>query len=194
MTVTLAEARAAGRKYYRTNRPCKNGHVADRYTATKQCTACYRLTAAEDAKPGPRALAKARGAPRYRTGRPCKRGHRVERYTGSGQCVACHAAAMRRPEARLKRRARLAVHQLEPASVEVPLEALSDLARLQQRLACGPRASLAADQQALLAKYEGLSQAAQRVVLARAAKRKTFNDVDVSAAQAAVRAKRKPAR
>jgi hypothetical protein len=38
-----AEAKALGLKFYRTEKPCKHGHLADRYTKSAQCTECLAI-------------------------------------------------------------------------------------------------------------------------------------------------------
>ena len=43
--VTRAEARAAGAKRYFTGKPCKHGHISERYT-TKTCVACMVVRSA----------------------------------------------------------------------------------------------------------------------------------------------------
>lgn len=43
--VTRAEAKATGKKRYFTGKPCKHGHISERYT-TKGCVACVSATAA----------------------------------------------------------------------------------------------------------------------------------------------------
>lgn len=38
---SLEEARLAGDKFYFTGKPCKNGHVTERYVAIRVCVACH---------------------------------------------------------------------------------------------------------------------------------------------------------
>ena len=38
-----AEAKAQGLKFYNTGKPCKHGHLSDRYTNTAICLACVKL-------------------------------------------------------------------------------------------------------------------------------------------------------
>lgn len=40
--ITRAEAKAQGLKRYFTGKPCKHGHVAERYLSTGQCVECLR--------------------------------------------------------------------------------------------------------------------------------------------------------
>lgn len=40
---TRAEAKAAGEKKYFTGKPCKHGHISERYTCTGQCVRCISL-------------------------------------------------------------------------------------------------------------------------------------------------------
>lgn len=44
--VSRAEAKARGLKFYATGRACKNGHVAERYLDSCECTACATIKAA----------------------------------------------------------------------------------------------------------------------------------------------------
>jgi hypothetical protein len=39
-------ARAAGRPFYFTGKPCKHGHVVERYAHNAECVVCSRLRAA----------------------------------------------------------------------------------------------------------------------------------------------------
>lgn len=86
-------AKAAGQRFYETGKPCQNGHVEKRYTATGQCVICAgnnqkRHTSKKPWHPA-RLAAEAAGLKRYSTDRPCKNGHVAERYVCSGQCVVC---------------------------------------------------------------------------------------------------------
>jgi 5-methylcytosine-specific restriction endonuclease McrA len=45
--ITRAEAKARGLKRYFTGKPCRNGHVAERYVSVGNCGACLRATEAE---------------------------------------------------------------------------------------------------------------------------------------------------
>lgn len=39
---SYVEAKASSQKYYRSDRPCKNGHMADRFVSTRNCTECMK--------------------------------------------------------------------------------------------------------------------------------------------------------
>jgi len=98
---TRASARAAGAITYFTGKPCKNGHVSGRYTASANCVSCqiireaarFKVKSAAKKKSGvslrPRAKAIASGEKTYSTGKPCIAGHISERDTTSGLCLIC---------------------------------------------------------------------------------------------------------
>jgi hypothetical protein len=44
--ISRKSARAAGRTFYFTGKPCKRGHVAERYAHNGECVVCSRLRAA----------------------------------------------------------------------------------------------------------------------------------------------------
>jgi hypothetical protein len=44
---SLTSARAAGRTFYFTGKPCKRGHVAERYSHNGSCVVCTRLRGAQ---------------------------------------------------------------------------------------------------------------------------------------------------
>ena len=39
-----AEAKTLGLKFYRTGKPCKHGHLSDRYTSTSICVECVKIS------------------------------------------------------------------------------------------------------------------------------------------------------
>ena len=41
--ISRSEAKALGLKEYYTGKPCKHGHIAERYVSTRQCVECMRL-------------------------------------------------------------------------------------------------------------------------------------------------------
>ena len=45
-----AEAKAQGLKFYNTGKPCKHGHLSDRYTSTAICVACVKLAGVDKYK------------------------------------------------------------------------------------------------------------------------------------------------
>jgi hypothetical protein len=110
--ITRAEARAQGLTHYFTGKPCKQGHIAQRYVQGS-CTECKRLgsiahyyksykscRAAKGAKIlarkdlviyGPfltRALAMEKGLSHYFVGAPCKQGHVSHQFVCGG-CFEC---------------------------------------------------------------------------------------------------------
>lgn len=96
--ITRAQARAQGFKRFYSGRPCKRGHLAERFTTNNYCTDCARLSQT-GYKPGEvspkqlageaRAAAKAADLIRYSTGEPCKNGHIAERLVNGGNCIEC---------------------------------------------------------------------------------------------------------
>ncbi len=95
------EAAAAGLKKYNTGRPCKHGHIAERYVDSGACYECLKIsqqnfvssrklaTVAAGLENSPRKNAATAGLKKYRTGQPCKHGHLSDRYVESGACVEC---------------------------------------------------------------------------------------------------------
>ena len=108
--ITRQEALARGLPRYFTGKPCKRGHIEERYVANNGCRGCLRK------RPLPtsiqivdfnveiitRADAIARGLTQYFTGKPCSRGHVAIRYV-MGECRACRAERSRTPAWRKKR-------------------------------------------------------------------------------------------
>ena len=45
--ITRAEAKALGLKRYFTGKPCKHGHVTERFTISKSCVECYNMCQAK---------------------------------------------------------------------------------------------------------------------------------------------------
>lgn len=52
--VAVQAARATGLSFYSTGTPCKRGHIAPRYTSSRQCTECHRQWAKHYANLCPR--------------------------------------------------------------------------------------------------------------------------------------------
>lgn len=50
VVITLAEARRKGLKRYFTGKPCKHGHIAERYTETNRCFECNKVSSRKDYK------------------------------------------------------------------------------------------------------------------------------------------------
>ena len=57
-TLTRAQARKANQKYYFTGKPCKNGHIARRYTNSGNCVECNKATTKRHAQRNRKKLAK----------------------------------------------------------------------------------------------------------------------------------------
>lgn len=107
--ISRTDALSQGLKRYFTGKPCKHGHLAERWASMGACVECTRLSsnaphvrgpinekrmadrrAAREARgPKPRSAAKAAGLTRYSTGKPCSRGHVAERLVATRQCVEC---------------------------------------------------------------------------------------------------------
>jgi hypothetical protein len=95
------EAATAGLKKYNTGRPCKHGHLADRYVDSGACSDCLKMlhknfvtnrklaTDAVGLESSPRQNAASVGLKKYNTGQACKHGHMADRYVESGACVDC---------------------------------------------------------------------------------------------------------
>ena len=92
-------AKAAGERFYFTGKPCRNGHLSKRSTATGICCACASVNSIKSAAKRPwhpaRIEAKAAGLKTYDTGEPCQNGHTAPRYTCNGICVECDAMNIR---------------------------------------------------------------------------------------------------
>ena len=43
MKKTAKEAKAANETRYFTGKPCKNGHISERFTANRECVACHDI-------------------------------------------------------------------------------------------------------------------------------------------------------
>lgn len=100
--ISRADAAVAGLNRFFTGRPCKNGHVAERWTLDVKCVACDTAKKAKKRRvrgaglrvriggvPGVRKTALAAGKSRYFSGAACPRGHVAERMTSTGRCVVC---------------------------------------------------------------------------------------------------------
>lgn len=48
-----AEAKALGLKFYRTGKPCKHGHLSERYASTTVCVECIKIQSTEWRKNNP---------------------------------------------------------------------------------------------------------------------------------------------
>jgi len=92
--ITRKEAREKGLKRYFTGKPCKRGHVAERYVShNRPCVVCVWENRYQRVDPdSPRGIAKAAGAVRYMDNKPCKHGHITERFTVNAQCCECASA------------------------------------------------------------------------------------------------------
>jgi 5-methylcytosine-specific restriction endonuclease McrA len=116
--ISRKEARAQGLKRFFTGKPCKYGHIAERFVTTEHCMACHRLrerTHYADRTRKEREMrqvrdacvraalqkkfsrpiitreeAKAAGLTRYFSGEACKFGHVSERYVSGTTCVVCN--------------------------------------------------------------------------------------------------------
>ena len=95
LIITRKGAKEARLKRYYTGKPCKNGHLCERYTGNGACVKCNKISSAITSdktnkdKTNKRKLAAANGDIYYFTGIPCVNGHVANRYTKSGACVEC---------------------------------------------------------------------------------------------------------
>lgn len=107
LPTTREAAMIAGSQFYKTSKPCKKGHIAERYTSNKICVQC-RLEYVNNPKRAepnadqallPRSWKEAqeKGAARYFTGLKCRNGHTSERETSNGGCVECRRERHTRP-------------------------------------------------------------------------------------------------
>ena len=83
-------ARALNRKTYFTSRPCKYGHISERYTSTQICIACSRARYKSRQSLVVK-IAEQEGKTIYFTGKPCPHGHVAARFVASRTCVVCNA-------------------------------------------------------------------------------------------------------
>lgn len=96
------DAVARGDKTYSTGKPCRRGHIAERYVIGRGCLACVPVLKERVAvkqkrqrrlegkrETGIRLKAIERGESHYFTGRLCKRGHLDWRNVKSLTCLAC---------------------------------------------------------------------------------------------------------
>lgn len=88
--IARENARALGLQRYFTGKPCRHGHVAERYVSTRICVGCsdarWKSRQQVIAKP-----ARLSGKKQYFTGRPCPNGHVSPRYVSSRRCITCAA-------------------------------------------------------------------------------------------------------
>ncbi len=89
-------AKAAGEPTFSTGKPCRNGHIHLRSTATGRCLLCdkdrkerWAAPRRKVRQPTEQDVARANGQLMYSTGKPCKNGHIAERYTKTGHCKDC---------------------------------------------------------------------------------------------------------
>ena len=105
--ISRQEAMERGLRLYFDGRPCRHGHIAERYIkAHGRCLVCHsaRLKARNAEMRGwhpARIAAKQIGEVHYSTGNPCTRGHDAPRQVGNGDCILCarkiRAASKKKP-------------------------------------------------------------------------------------------------
>lgn len=97
------EAKTRGDVHYFPSKPCRKGHMSERWVRGRHCIECetrqrpgrlaeVRERNREEGKRqqnGPRQEALARGEKFYFTGRPCSNGHISHRYADRKTCVTC---------------------------------------------------------------------------------------------------------
>jgi 5-methylcytosine-specific restriction endonuclease McrA len=111
------EAKLLGLPTYNSGKPCKSGHVCDRYTSTKSCIECLRAWPVPDEQKARKAarrklkreaangysrdrdratreIAAKAGLSIYESEVPCARGHERFRAVSDGKCVACKARVL----------------------------------------------------------------------------------------------------
>lgn len=95
--ITKQQAQAAGLQRYFTGKPCKHGHVSERYTSTGICVECTRRRKGWNRKVdvpvyGPfisQEQAKQQGLKHFYNGEACKHGHIAAKYANGAGCVQC---------------------------------------------------------------------------------------------------------
>jgi hypothetical protein len=100
--ISREDAKAAGLKFFFTGKPCRNGHIAERYIGyAGTCIECSRARDAQrrkdtqDARAAlpqvqAREAARIAGSFEYSTGVPCSKGHDSPRFVLDGRCIACY--------------------------------------------------------------------------------------------------------
>lgn len=110
--ISIETARANGLNKYFTGKPCKNGHVAERYTKWNSCIECFNKKQNKCAqnrrrKAGivplaervtPRKTAIEEGKYKYWSDKPCVQGHVGWRATKTCTCLECRKLSKRIPE------------------------------------------------------------------------------------------------
>lgn len=96
-TLTRGQARERGLRTFRTGKPCKHGHLAERYVSSSNCQECerdrYRAKAKNVSLVSPEIMtrneAKLRGMDMFYSGKKCQRLHTSPRYVSNNWCVSC---------------------------------------------------------------------------------------------------------
>lgn len=131
--ISRDEASDLGLKKYFTGKPCKYGHVSQRYVKGHLCVACargrYEQLKHKDEKVSSLEEAIYLGRATYFTGVPCRKGHMSERTVRYGRCIAC---VREYNEARRARKG-------ESRILEAMIEARAELDRLERTAAPPPK-------------------------------------------------------
>lgn len=97
------EAAAAGLERYIPGKPCRRGHICERYVRNGSCCECvalhnksmlgkHRIRPSPQTANGLRGDAARAGLKHYFTGIPCKNGHIAKRYVVTRTCMECGRA------------------------------------------------------------------------------------------------------
>jgi 5-methylcytosine-specific restriction endonuclease McrA len=94
---------AARQRTYNTGKPCKNGHLSDRWTRSGNCIICDREKAIRFLRNGgtpehPNRIAARADGDRHYGGQPCPKGH-DKRFVANGHCVECSVKRSRKWQA-----------------------------------------------------------------------------------------------
>ena len=85
--ITRQQAKEQGLVRYFTGKPCKHGHIAERYLGGC-CVICLR--GKKKTPSGARGIAKKQDLKHFSSGNVCKKCNTDKKYVSSGDCVSCH--------------------------------------------------------------------------------------------------------
>lgn len=127
---TRREARERGLDKYWTGKPCKYGHVCERFMKWTGCPQC-RLDERREVRPKRRRrIDFAVGPHRYYTGIPCKHGHLSERRLSDGHCLECEKIKHRTERLSTKRRSK-ARHALKNKLILLSFRTLTGMKEIK---------------------------------------------------------------
>lgn len=94
VNVALEQAKAEGKLTYKPDKPCRRGHICERYIKGGKCLECSKMHSLLRRKIIGKKItkieqAKAEGKLTYPSSKHCRNGHLCERYITDGRCVEC---------------------------------------------------------------------------------------------------------